>query len=137
MAASQDDTADLFGSPQQEALGDLEVSLSNSSDSESYKEVTGGTGTSEDGAGGTVRAASHKETIDGSTPAISAESTATTTDKGSEVDRGALQVPIDAVYGHGHREGDENIVQGAQVGLAGSSGTANMDPGMAPGFCYY
>eukprot|EP01050_Picozoa_sp_SAG11_P010058 SAG11_NODE_988_length_6275_cov_10.173413_9_plen_139_part_00 len=71
----------------------------------------------------------HKETIDGSTPAISAESTATTTDNGSEVDRGALQVPIDAVHGHGHRAGDENIEQGAQVGLAGSGGTASVDPG--------
>eukprot|EP01050_Picozoa_sp_SAG11_P033044 SAG11_NODE_11030_length_788_cov_5.725689_2_plen_90_part_00 len=70
------------------------MSLTNSSDSESYREATGasddelqdpeGTGTSEDGAGGTVRAAAHKETIDGSTPTISAESTAATTDKGSE-----------------------------------------------------
>eukprot|EP01050_Picozoa_sp_SAG11_P010059 SAG11_NODE_988_length_6275_cov_10.173413_10_plen_119_part_00 len=62
MAVSQDDTADLFGSPQQEVSGGLEVSLTNSSDSESYREATGasddesqdpeGTGTSEDGAGG-------------------------------------------------------------------------------------
>ena len=139
MAASQDDTADLFGSPLQETSGDLEVSLSSSSDSESYQgdrdasdnetQDLGGTGTAEDGAGGTERAAAHNETIDGSAPAISAESTATTTDGGSEVDRGASQVPIDAVHGHGHREGDENIEQGAQVGPAGSSVTAGVDPG--------
>ena len=62
MAASQDDTADLFGSPLQETSGDLEVSLSSSSDSESYQgdrdasdnetPDLGGTGTAEDGAGG-------------------------------------------------------------------------------------
>eukprot|EP01050_Picozoa_sp_SAG11_P004978 SAG11_NODE_333_length_10574_cov_7.889451_10_plen_215_part_00 len=88
MAASQDDTADLFGSPQQKPSGNLQVSLTDSSDSD-----LGGTRTSEDGAGGTGRAAARNVTIDGSTPAISAESTATTTGKGSEVDRGALQVP--------------------------------------------
>ena len=75
MAASQDDTADLFGSPLQETSGDLEVSLSSSSDSESYQgdrdasdnetQDLGGTGTAEDGAGGTERAAAHNETIDG------------------------------------------------------------------------
>eukprot|EP01050_Picozoa_sp_SAG11_P061910 SAG11_NODE_41434_length_194_cov_12.378947_1_plen_35_part_10 len=30
---------------------------------------------------------------------------------------------------HGHRAGDENIEQGAQVGSAGSSDTAGTDPG--------
>eukprot|EP01050_Picozoa_sp_SAG11_P036001 SAG11_NODE_13477_length_653_cov_3.319495_1_plen_104_part_01 len=104
MAAPQDDTADLFGSPLQETSGDLEVSLTNSSDSESYRgdrdasdnetQDLGGTGTAENGAGGTGRAAARNVIIDGSTPAISAESTATTTDGGSEVDRGASQVPI-------------------------------------------
>ena len=79
--------------------------------------------------GGTERAAARNEIIDGSAPAISAESTATTTDEGSEVNRGASQVPIDAVHGHGHRAGDENIEQGAQVGPAGSSDTAGTDPG--------
>eukprot|EP01050_Picozoa_sp_SAG11_P016697 SAG11_NODE_2311_length_3538_cov_2.702821_2_plen_88_part_00 len=48
---------------------------------------------------------------------------------GSGVDRGALQVPIEAVHDRGHREGDENIEQGAQVGQAGSSGTAGVEPG--------
>eukprot|EP01050_Picozoa_sp_SAG11_P024182 SAG11_NODE_5076_length_1671_cov_5.290076_1_plen_66_part_00 len=63
MAAPHDDTADLFGSPLQETSGSLQVSPSNSSDSESSGEAMGasddemqdlgGTGTAEDGAGGT------------------------------------------------------------------------------------
>eukprot|EP01050_Picozoa_sp_SAG11_P005193 SAG11_NODE_357_length_10240_cov_4.621142_3_plen_83_part_00 len=81
MAASNDDTADLFGSLLQETSGSLQVSPANSSDSESSREdmdasdlgnetqELGGSGTAEDG---TERAATHIETIDDSTPTISA-----------------------------------------------------------------
>eukprot|EP01050_Picozoa_sp_SAG11_P016696 SAG11_NODE_2311_length_3538_cov_2.702821_1_plen_120_part_00 len=71
MAASNDDTADLFGSLLQETSGRLQVSPANSSDSESAREDMdasddemqdlGGAGIAEDGAGGTVRAAAHSE----------------------------------------------------------------------------
>ena len=49
----------------------------------------GGTGTAEDGAGGTIGVAAPTKEIDGSTPANMAGSAAKTTDEGSEVDRGA------------------------------------------------
>eukprot|EP01050_Picozoa_sp_SAG11_P007246 SAG11_NODE_596_length_8299_cov_12.479512_4_plen_177_part_00 len=130
LAASNDDTADLFGSSLQLTVGGLRVSQTTSSGSELSEQVMddlgndnqdlGGTGTAGDGAGGTIGVAAPTEKIDGSAPAIMAESTAKTTDEGSEVDRGALEVPIEAVHEHGHRAGDENIEHGAQVKSEGS-----------------
>ena len=75
MPASNDDTADLFGSPLPLTDGGLQVGHTISSGSELSEQVgddlgndecdLGGTGTAEDGAGGTTVVASTKE-IDGS-----------------------------------------------------------------------
>ena len=64
MAASNDDTADLFGSPLPLTGDGLQVSSATSSGSELSEQVgddldndecdLGGTGTAEDGAGGTI-----------------------------------------------------------------------------------
>ena len=79
MAASNDDTADLFGSPLPLTGDGLQVSPATSSGSELSEQVgddldndecdLGGTGTAEDGAGGTIGVAAPTEEIDGSTPA--------------------------------------------------------------------
>eukprot|EP01050_Picozoa_sp_SAG11_P015018 SAG11_NODE_1908_length_4083_cov_2.678213_2_plen_162_part_00 len=95
LAASTDDTADLFGSPLQLTGGGLQVSQTTSSGSESElseqdmgdldneNQDLGGTGTAEDGVGGTTSVAARTEDIDGSTPKIPVVSTATTTGEGS------------------------------------------------------
>ena len=86
MAASNDDTADLFGSPLPLTGAGLQVSQATSSGSELSEQAMGdldndnrglgGTGTAEDSAGGTIGVAAPTEEIDGSTPANMAESTA-------------------------------------------------------------
>ena len=89
MAASNDDTADLFGSPLPLIVDGLQVSQATSSGSELSEQVgddldndasdLGGPGTAEDGAGDTIGVAAPTQEIDGSTPAITAESTARST----------------------------------------------------------
>ena len=139
MAASNDDTADLFGSPLPLTGDGLQVSQTTSSGSELSEQAMGdldndnqglgGTGTAEDGAGGTIGVAAPTEEIDGSTPANMAESAARTTDRGSEVVKGAVEVPTEAVQDIGRRAGDEDIEVGAQVKPAGSSDSAGAEPG--------
>eukprot|EP01050_Picozoa_sp_SAG11_P039865 SAG11_NODE_17004_length_531_cov_1.032407_1_plen_139_part_01 len=136
MVPSNNDTADLFGSPLHEDTSLTETDQDNSNDSKSNEGAMEATGDEEHdlsdsdageaGADGTEGAAARTETIDGSTPATLAGSIAVTTDEGSEVNRGTLRVPIEAVHDRGHREGDGNMVQGCKVGSAGSNGPTDV-----------